>query len=191
MRFEDSDSSTSQPRTARTELVKKLAGLESQFSAPESPRHDGRNQVGRRPDADGQELVRPVTEAAHPAPASGKRSEQEAAIHNYMKEVRAWVAASPTDEGTLEQDDWSNVRAELGNVFSFEPETNAASDSGHELSADPGVNDLSLFIGNISIVIEEPQKTAPPPATPPPTERSPVETASEPTSLSRYYLRPW
>ena len=47
-------------------------------------------------------------------------------------------------------------------------------------------------IGTISIVIEEPKQTAPTalPA-PPRVERSPERPASEPTRLSRYYLRRW
>jgi hypothetical protein len=186
IRFEYYDPGTSQPRIQlrepspaprMVEFLEEHSPATRTESIPEFAGHDqiqrDRNQVGGS------------------APASAKWSEQEAAVRNYMKEVRAWVATSPADEGPLEQEDWSDVREQPGNVFALEDETNAVSVPRDELPADKGVQELSLSIGNISIVIEEPQKNLPALATPPSIERSHVETASEPTSLSRYYLRPW
>jgi hypothetical protein len=178
--------------SGRTALVEEIAGLESHFAAPQSAERNDRNQAVQRPKADGQIPLQPFTEAARPASMLGP-SEQETAIRTYMKEVRAWVAGVPmADERALEPDDWSGLRPETTNVFAFEPETDAASVPRHERAADMGVSDLSLSIGNISILIEEPKKDLPPPpATPPSAQSSPLQTASEPTSLSRYYLRPW
>ena len=73
-----------------------------------------------------------------------------------------------------------------------------SSRSTDQLSPPPGrpegleVQDLSLSIGTISIVIEEPAQTVPAaiPA-PPRADGLPEPPASQPTRLSRYYLRPW
>lgn len=110
-----------------------------------------------------------------------------------MKEVRAWVAATPTiDESASQQDDRAEALQERRDVLAFEHETNAASFARNDRTEEPRVQDVSLSIGNISIVIEEPKKDVSiPAAAPPSVERSQERTGSEPTSLSRYYLRTW
>ena len=121
-----------------------------------------------------------------------ERSSPEAVVRNYMKEVRAWVAGAPTqDESAPELSDWLEAPQARRDVFAFEHERDATA-FPHQQSAEPQVQDVSLSIGNISVVIEEPQSNAPAPiAAPPAAERSHGRTDREPTSLSRYYLSPW
>ncbi len=123
------------------------------------------------------------------SPSAEDQPDREAIVRNYLKDVRAWVAASPAIEessGPASERDtgldvWTTTTAKQRDVFSLEYE-----------AVEPQIQDLSLSIGNISIVVEEPGTDAAPPApAPPPVERSHQRAESEPTRLSRYYLRPW
>jgi len=118
--------------------------------------------------------------------------EREVLVRQYLREVRAWVAASPMpeDESVSEsQQLWTEQQPESvaftiarESVPTIQPETRDQID----------VHDMNLSIGNISIVIEEPQPAAaaviaPTPSAPP----LQPQTRHEPISLSRYYLRSW
>jgi hypothetical protein len=118
--------------------------------------------------------------------------EREVLVRQYLREVRAWVAASPMpeDESVSElQQSWTEQQ----------PETVAftvARESVPTIQPEPrdqvDVHDMNLSIGNISIVIEEPQPAAPTVIAPTPSASPPQpQTRHEPISLSRYYLRSW
>ena len=180
--------------SAPLEPVEKVETLENDFGRPEfSP-----NRQASRPEATGKESLQPTTAVERIDPAVlDEHLEQEVIVRNYLKEVRAWVAASPAmQEEKLEQDGGREGRLGSGDVFSLEHEINSAPFPQAGRSEAPAVQDLSLSIGTISIVIEEPQKGIPAPlVTQPVVERSARPNAQgndrEPTNLSRYYLRSW
>ena len=144
------------------------------------------------------ELLQRVEELEDQSAASANRADAqdhllEAMVRDYLKEVRAWTAATPAIDGrTPEQDEWAQALREHRDVLTFGQESGAASSARDDRAEEPEVQDVSLSIGNISIVIEEPKKDAPAPtAVTPAAERSHERTGREPASLSRYYLRTW
>jgi hypothetical protein len=121
-----------------------------------------------------------------------ERSDREVVVRDYLKEVRAWVAATPeTDESEFDRQPQSEPQRSDDVVFALERETEAPPrTTPGELRA-PEAQDLNLSIGTISIVIEEPQRSVVAPVVVPPPVAHAPETRSEPTRLSRYYLRSW
>jgi len=101
--------------------------------------------------------------------------------------VRAWVSAPPEfDQVELERP------REPARPSSGDDADRSIGVRNREFALEAEVQDLSLSIGTISIVIEEPKQTAPAvqPAWPK-VDSSAAPPASEPTRLSRYYLEPW
>lgn len=121
------------------------------------------------------------------------RMEREVFVHNYLKEVRAWVAATPLiEEEEYKQQRESKTPREGSDALMLEHEAEASSVSQDARAAELEVQDLNLSIGSISIVIEEPKQSVAASLAPPPrVESVPARAASEPTRLSRYYLRNW
>jgi hypothetical protein len=114
------------------------------------------------------------------------RPQHEIAVREYLREVMAWVSATP--EGEPDQPQRTSLPPRI-EVFELHSEIERP---GNTTTVEPLAQDLNLSIGNISIVIEEPT----PPATaqvtaPARPERAPERTMTEPTRLSRYYLRSW
>ena len=142
------------------------------------------------------EIIDPVE--THPSqPANIKdplQNDRRQLFQNQLKEVIAWIT-SPPDEVEQSPQALETTPGVIGaqqttsNVFVREPEQRrplAQSITPRE----PQVQDLSLSIGTISIVVEEPRQDHPVSLTPPPvTQTSPQPAAPEPTRLSRYYLR--
>jgi hypothetical protein len=123
-----------------------------------------------------------------------EQSERDATFQNYLKEVRAWVAAPPeVDGGGFERERPEDAQRERSRgIVALDLEMNTASSSLYARTQEPEVQDLNLSIGTISVVIEEPKQGVPsPPLAPPRAERTTERATSEPTSLSRYYLRSW
>jgi hypothetical protein len=120
------------------------------------------------------------------------RIEREVIVHRYLKEVRDWVAASPAlDDGTPGRQQDAGQPRDHGAVVGLEEGRRTLSPARPTPSAPLNVEDVSLSIGTISVVIEEPPSSPAvqrPPALAPP---SPERAVSEPTRLSRYYLRRW
>jgi len=116
-----------------------------------------------------------------------EHGERETIVHQYLDEVRAWVAAPPEID---------RVELERPRDPAHPPSRDGADRSSgarkREFPLQTEVQDVSLSIGTISIVIEEPKQTAPAvqPASPK-ADSSAARPASEPTRLSRYYLEPW
>lgn len=127
--------------------------------------------------------------------APDEQLEREVTFQNYLKEVRTWVAAPPvTDERELEHQSRPEAQPLERNrgLFALDQEMNTASSPLHSRRQEQAVQDLSLSIGTISIVIEEPKRETPVPPPPPARAEGTAErTTSESTSLSRYYLRSW
>ena len=123
--------------------------------------------------------------------------QREVLVRQYLREVRAWVAAPPTPIPDVPE----NETIEAHDVTSeWQPErvtTYARDRAPLNTSPQPtqpdhiDVHETSLSIGSINIVIEDPKPNvmtiAPAPTTPPAQPRS----QPEPTSLSRYYLQRW
>ncbi len=118
--------------------------------------------------------------------------EREVLVREYLREVRAWVAASPMpDEEVSESQSLTDPQPESV-AFTVGRESIPIAQPEPRSEVEVDVHDMSLSIGNISIVIEEPSPAAaaviaPIPSAPPPQP----QTRHEPTSLSRYYLRSW
>lgn len=114
--------------------------------------------------------------------------EREVLVRQYLREVRAWVAASPAvDVAESEaKNDWQPQTVAV--TVEREPTLSPAQSPRREQL---DVHDMNLSIGTISVVVEDPKPPAPvivptPSALPPQPQTQP-----EPTSLSRYYLRAW
>ena len=168
--------------------------------------------AARNPEAQGRQAPRLETkDAGQPKPTGDRQPadavrdehvERETIVHNYLKEVRAWVSAPPElEQRELEwRRDAERSPAPHGaeqspatqsEVFALEREVQPASRRPAR-SESLEVQDLNLSIGTISIVIEEPKQIAPVAVQAPARVDSPRERpASEPTRLSRYYLGRW
>jgi hypothetical protein len=114
-------------------------------------------------------------------------------LRNYLKEVRDWIAAPPAMEETeIEFLTAAETPPRSRNPAGLERGATAAAPAPRHDLEEPKLQDLSLSIGTISIVIEEPRKEVliqqAPPANP---ERVLDRTTNESTDLSRYYLRSW
>ena len=118
------------------------------------------------------------------------RIERQSIVRNYLNEVSEWIS---TPAMAAEE------TASLPKAASAESATASMSESRHpnaslpnELRDAPEQRDLSLSIGTIKIVIEEPRtSTAAVPAPAPPPEGVRSTTTKTPTDLSRYYLNRW
>jgi hypothetical protein len=116
-----------------------------------------------------------------------ERVERELIVHQYLQEVSAWVAGTP-EGGEPEPE---RPSAAHGDALALEPPPGPGPPRAGRPET-PDVQDLTLSIGTISIVIEEPALPAPAqPPSPPRVERSSEPRASEPTRLSRFYLGRW
>ena len=108
-----------------------------------------------------------------------------------LKEVIAWVTANPTN---IEEEPFPEIfipsRNEPGNEFADHSQLDSLAPRPARAQA-PQIQDFSLSIGNISIVIDEPKQDAPALPTPPPIIERPPEVSDRPTDLSRYYLDRW
>jgi len=119
--------------------------------------------------------------------------QREVMVRQYLREVRAWVAAAPMPEddsvSESQQSSWTDQQPEsVAFTVARESVPTVQPDTRDQID----VHDMNLSIGNISIVIEEPSPAAaaviaPTPSAPPPQP----QTRHEPISLSRYYLRSW
>ncbi len=105
--------------------------------------------------------------------------------------MRAWVAGPESDQRELGREGDAERRPTEGReVVALEQQVEPTTTRpGRPESLE--VQDLNLSIGTISIVIEEPKQAPVAIATRPKWDRSPEGTTSEPTRLSRYYLRRW
>jgi hypothetical protein len=129
-----------------------------------------------------------------PPEAPVKPSDSEwPTLQDYLSEIRAWMTSDSESTAEIDQ----RQALEPGSKHPSEQSTRTRDIStSSPLSAKPQPpeqQDLSLSIGTISIVIEEPNRAvaaAPQPVAPPVANMT-QETAKEPTSLSRYYLRTW
>lgn len=160
-------------------------------------------------------LVPPVSETTSPL-ASSREGEQpqvpvqavsdldprdpaqrEVLVRQYLREVRAWVAAPPTEipdvaENALTEENQVTTAWQPEDVTTFstarEP-FQPATQTTQQAQID--VHETSLSIGSISVVIEDPKPavtTIAPTPTAPTTQPQPQP---EPISLSRYYLQRW
>jgi hypothetical protein len=130
---------------------------------------------------------RPVT-PANANMADAREREPRRIFQDQLKEVIAWITSPPEE---VEQTTFEVIEAphETNTVVVREREQGRSAERPSKAS-EPHVNDLSLSIGTISIVVEEPKQDFPVSLTPAPTTHtSPQPVAPEPTRLSRYYLR--
>jgi hypothetical protein len=123
---------------------------------------------------------------------ANKSEPERPTLQHYLSEIRAWMTS---DSETITTETDERLALEPGSKHHSEESTRTRemSTSSPVSAKQPEQQDLSLSIGTISIVIEEPNPPAaasPLPA-PPAVGSTTHETAREPTSLSRYYLRTW
>ncbi len=118
-----------------------------------------------------------------------ENAEQNVTVRNYLKEVLAWVANPPEQD----QPQPSSLTANPAIPEKLEIQiSDDRSPLAQPVVTEPMVQDLNLSIGNISIVVEEPKPNVTAQvATPLQNERVAASETSEPTRLSRYYLRSW
>jgi hypothetical protein len=166
----------------------------------EAPRYE--TQVPRVENPEVQRLEARSSEEPPPPQPAGKKERSEAALadqlerdrigRDQIKEVMAWVAATPED---VEKELWSTspieAQPEAGDLLARERGPHLPSSRQPVGAKEAEVQDLSLSIGSISIVIEEPKRDVPVSLTPVPTADRSERAAPEPTRLSRYYLRNW
>ena len=138
-------------------------------------------------------VIKPAEPTA-PKPANVKdekplQQDRRQIFQNQLKEVMAWINSPPDEvEQSPETFEVTEIQ-QTSNAFASEREQGRSPERSITPS-EPQVQDLSLSIGTISIVVEEPKQDHPVSLTPPPaTHTSPQPVAPEPTRLSRYYLR--
>jgi hypothetical protein len=129
--------------------------------------------------------------------AQGLRNEE---VGGYLKEVMEWISARPDTDDEDRSAQISDAFAEgaAGATDAAEAkyrglqlinESRAAAQV--EQTRDPDIQNTTLSIGTISIVVEDPSGQTPLPAPIQTQSASPSAAATEPTNLSRYYLRSW
>ena len=174
------------------ELFERVEAFADRYAKPDYELRDplDQNPSTRRLEVEGQEPMQSTKTGERIAAGLEELTEQEVIVRNYLKEVWDWVAAPPdTADVELEFRTSGENQTDRDRPGS-EPGTNAA--PPRRTSAGPELQDLSLSIGTISIVIEAPTKEAPVTQTlPPKTERVIGRTTTGSTDLSRYYLRRW
>jgi hypothetical protein len=136
------------------------------------------------------EIVSPL-ESPNPANADvtgAPEREPRRIFQEQLKEVIAWITSPPEE---VEQTTLEVIEApHATNTVVVREREQARPAERPSKASEPHVNDLSLSIGTISIVVEEPKQDFPVSLTPAPTTHtSPQPVAPEPTRLSRYYLR--
>jgi hypothetical protein len=119
--------------------------------------------------------------------------ERQSVVRNYLKEISEWISTPvlADEEASFTSEDRGSStgnparRAERMNISPM-----ATPDRSR--TGTPEQQDLTLSIGTIKIVVEEPRAQAAalpvPPAT---TERTFERTTTAPTDLSRYYINRW
>jgi hypothetical protein len=122
-----------------------------------------------------------------------ERIERQLLVRNYLKEISEWIstpASSPEEEPVsfISANRFESAEDQAHRT----PRSNVALLDQSRMDL-PEQQDLSLSIGTIKIVIEEPRKDVPAPPAPaakpePAFERT---TTAAPTDLSRYYLNRW
>jgi hypothetical protein len=176
-----------------TRLVDKLETTGSELAAGDFPLIEQpiHTRPGRQPETPDEEHSQAALERHDSTP--DKQSEAQLLVRNYLKEVRAWVAMPPEPiEDSAEADIGLEGYYDRSDVFSPGPAPDTSRVAPVLPAEAPAVQDLSLSIGSISIVVEEPQKNMPAPvATQPRAEGSMPRGDRESTNLSRYYLRTW
>jgi hypothetical protein len=123
--------------------------------------------------------------------------EREVLVRQYLREVRAWVAAPPTLIPDAPEDE---IVEERNSTTAWQPESTTTFTAEHDHTREPvnqttqrdhiDVHETSLSIGSISVVIEDPKPNITTIAPTQPAPRAP-QPQPEPTSLSRYYLQRW
>jgi hypothetical protein len=122
--------------------------------------------------------------------------ERETLVRNYLKEVTEWVAQSPAlDSAGLEsvRETEQTEGAESAALESREASQVGLSRKTPSPSPVPSldVQDLTLSIGTIKVVVEELPAAVATPQIAAPRNVGADRSASEPTRLSRYYLERW
>jgi hypothetical protein len=122
-----------------------------------------------------------------------ERIERQLLVRNYLKEISEWIS---TPASSPEEEPVSFISADRVESAADQahrpPRSHVALPDQSRMDL-PEQQDLSLSIGTIKIVIEEPRKDVPAPPAPaakpePAFERT---TTAAPTDLSRYYLNRW
>lgn len=123
--------------------------------------------------------------------------EREVFVRQYLREVRAWVAAPPTPIADVAEESLTQ-ETQLTTVWQPESVATVTVDREAPTAKQPtqrghiDVHETSLSIGSISVVIEDPKPAATTiaPTSPAPSASRP-QPQPEPTNLSRYYLQRW
>jgi hypothetical protein len=171
-------------------LTEETVTVESGAVELRQPDYETRASSVRPHEVQSVEIVNQV-DARPPKPANAPEAperEPRRIFQDQLKEVIAWITSPPEE---VEQSTFEVVEMqhETSNVVIRERERPGSAERPSKAS-EPHVNDLSLSIGTISIVVEEPKQDFPVSIAPAPTTHtSPQPVAPEPTRLSRYYLR--
>lgn len=191
-----------QTRAAEIREGSRPESEEGIMARPDAP--GGRERVSKEviwPEA--QESARRVEEtdawdereSAEPAATiDDERAARAELVRRYLHEVRAWVAASPEPEPESEDvlPEWTGEAEEPSPRRRGSRAAEASVSLEPPPARGPEVQDVSLSIGSISIVVEGPQQQVP--VTPPqaPQPQAPAgahEAPAAPVDLSRYYIR--
>jgi len=159
-------------------LTEETVTVESSAEELRQPEYETRDSSVRHHEVQSVEIVNSVESEREP----------RRIFQDQLKEVIAWITSPPE---AVEQTALEVIEAqhETDTVVVREREQGRPAQRPTN-NNEPHVNDLSLSIGTISIVVEEPKQDFPVPLTPvPTTHTSPQPVAPEPTRLSRYYLR--
>jgi len=176
-----------QTTSGQTDQSVSALELRNETSSPEFDFGDARREVT----PDEVDPGRYSRSAAQSETGLDERVERQLVVRNYLKEISEWistpVAAEEESPAFISDDSGARVgdlarRAERIDI--------SAPDRSRAAAPEP--QDLTLSIGTIRIVVEEPRaQAAAPPAPPASTERTFERTTTARTDLSRYYINRW
>lgn len=170
------------------QIPESVSALEERNAISEVERFDSpdRNQTRSGVPASGRSAL--VAEQSETG--LEEQIERQTIVRNYLQEISEWISTPASPEA--EPDSFISADS----VASAEDQARRPARSNAtlpaRLRADAPEQDLSLSIGTIKIVVEEPRKEAlAPPAPPAKPERTLERTTAVPTDLSRYYINRW
>jgi hypothetical protein len=174
------------------QIPESVSGLEERNAFSEVERYDSADRNQERRGVPAEPDLGPFARAAEQSDAGlDERIERQTIVRNYLQEISEWISTPTSSEE--EPDSFISADSVATAEDQARRPARANATEPGRLPADAlEQQDLSLSIGTIKIVVEEPRNVAPvPPALPAKPEAAFERTKTVSTDLSRYYLNRW
>ncbi len=174
------------------QIRESVSGLEERNAISEVERYDSADRNQERRGVPAEPDLGPFARATDQSDAGlDERIERQTIVRNYLQEISEWISTPASSEEEPDSFILADSVASAEDQARRPARANATQPG--RLPADAlEQQDLSLSIGTIKIVVEEPRTDAPVPPAPPAKPEAafePTQTVS--TDLSRYYLNRW